>query len=43
VPQLRPGDLVIWDNLRPHQSPRAVEAIEGPGRGSSRYRRTART
>lgn len=27
-PQLRPGDVVIWDNLRPHQDVRARAAVE---------------
>jgi hypothetical protein len=26
VPELRPDDVVIWDNLKPHQSEEAVEA-----------------
>jgi transposase len=31
VPELRPGDVVIWDNPQPHQSQDAVEAIEKTG------------
>jgi transposase len=31
VPELKPGDVVVWDNLKPHQSEEAVEAIEGAG------------
>jgi transposase len=31
VPELRPGDVVIWDNLKPHQSEDAVEAVESAG------------
>jgi transposase len=26
VPELRPNDVVIWDNLKPHQSEEAIEA-----------------
>jgi transposase len=31
VPELRPGDVVIRDNPKPHQSEEAVEAVEGAG------------
>jgi len=31
VAELKPGDVVIWDNLKPHQSEEAVEAIEAAG------------
>jgi transposase len=31
VPELKPGDVVIWDNLKPHQSDDAIEAVEGAG------------
>ena len=31
VPQLRPGDVVVWDNLGAHQSPELIEAVEGAG------------
>jgi transposase len=31
VPELRPGDVVIWDNPKPHHSEEAVEAVEAAG------------
>ncbi|SIO19004.1 Transposase [Singulisphaera sp. GP187] len=31
VPDLKPGDVVIWDNLKPHQSEDAIEAVETAG------------
>jgi transposase len=31
VPRLRPGDVVIWDNLKPHKAAPVVRAIEGAG------------
>jgi transposase len=31
VPVLRPGDIVIWDNLSPHHSPAVIRAIEATG------------
>jgi transposase len=31
VPELEPGDVVVWDNLKPHESEEAIEAIEAAG------------
>ena len=31
APELKPGDVVIWDNLKPHQSEEAIEAVEEAG------------
>ena len=31
APQLKPGDVVVWDNLNVHKSPRAAEAIKARG------------
>src|SRR5262249_18534861 len=33
VPELKPGDVVVWDNLQPHKSEEAVEAVEAAGAG----------
>jgi transposase len=30
-PELRPGDVVVWDNLKPHESEEAIEAVEAAG------------
>lgn len=31
VPELKPGDVVVWDNVKPHQSDEAIEAVEAAG------------
>ena len=31
VPELHPGDVVIFDNLKPHLAPHVAESIEGAG------------
>jgi transposase len=31
APRLRQGDVVVWDNLKPHQNPRVIEAIQAVG------------
>ena len=31
VPELNPDDVVIWDNLKPHQSEEAIELVEAAG------------
>ena len=31
VPALKPGDIVVWDNLKPHRSPTVIQAIEATG------------
>jgi transposase len=31
APQLGPGDVVIWDNLKPHQAPEPRRAVERAG------------
>jgi transposase len=31
APQLRTGDVVIWDNLQPHKNAEVVRAVEGVG------------
>ncbi len=31
VPELKPGDVVVWDNLKPHKSEEAIEAVEAVG------------
>ena len=31
APQLRPGDVVLWDNLKPHKNRAVVEAVERVG------------
>jgi transposase len=31
VPELQPGDVVVWDNLQAHKSPAAIQAVEAAG------------
>src|SRR3954451_12294922 len=31
VPELGPGDVVVWDNLKSHESEEAIEAVEAAG------------
>ena len=31
VPELKPGDVVVFDNLKPHLAPGVAESIEGAG------------
>jgi transposase len=31
VPELRPGDVVVWDDVKPHRSEEAIEAVEAAG------------
>ena len=31
APELKPGDVVLWDHLKPHQSEEASEAVEAAG------------
>lgn len=31
VPELRPGDIVVMDNLAPHKMPRVIAAVEAAG------------
>src|SRR3954447_23965997 len=31
APELKPGDVVIWDDLKPHESEEAIEAVEAAG------------
>jgi transposase len=31
APLLRQGDVVVWDNLKPHQAPQVVEVVERAG------------
>jgi transposase len=31
VPELRPGDVVVWDNLQPHKNAQVIQAVEAAG------------
>jgi transposase len=31
APELKPGDVVVWDNLKPHKSEEAEEVVEAAG------------
>jgi transposase len=31
VPELRPGDVVVWDNLQPHKNTQVLKAVEAAG------------
>jgi transposase len=43
TPELRPGDIVIMDNLSSHKGPRVRELIEAAGRAYATFRPTAPT
>ena len=42
VPQLKPGDVVIWDNLQPHKAESVVPAVEAAKARSFPCRRRVR-
>jgi transposase len=31
APEVKPGDVVVWDTLKPHESGTAIEAVEAAG------------
>ena len=31
IPELQPGDVVVWDNLQPHKAEEVIEAVEAAG------------